>query len=79
MPRPVSMPSSRDPELNRPTMSRRYRLKHKDGHWENFEAQLIRITNRSKDLVRVIGMQVPPGTPGGLERRTGRRALGRGS
>lgn len=55
-----------DPDLNRPTMSRRYRLKHKDGHWENFEAQLIRITNRSKDLVRVIGMQVAPGAQGGL-------------
>ncbi len=59
-----------DPELNRQTMSRRYRLKHKDGHWENFEAHLIRITNRAKDLVRVIGTQMPPGGQGGLDDST---------
>ncbi|MEZ5278685.1 MAG: PAS domain-containing protein [Opitutaceae bacterium] len=54
-----------DPELNRPTLSRRYRLKHKDGHWENLEASLIRVTNRNKDLVRVIGLQIQPGKSGG--------------
>jgi PAS domain S-box-containing protein len=49
-----------DPELDRRQLSKRYRLRHKDGHWENFDAHLIRITNRAKDLIRVIGLQLAP-------------------
>jgi PAS domain S-box-containing protein len=49
-----------DPEWDRPNLNKRYRLRHKDGHWENFDTHLIRITNRSKDLVRVIGLQLAP-------------------
>jgi len=49
-----------DPELNRPNLNKRYRLRHKDGHWENFDVHITRITNRAKDLVRVIGLQTAP-------------------
>jgi len=49
-----------DPEMDRLQLSKRYRLRHKDGHWENFDAHIIRITNRAKDLVRVIGLQLAP-------------------
>jgi PAS domain S-box-containing protein len=49
-----------DPELDRLHLNKRYRLRHKDGHWENFDTHLIRITNRAKDLIRVIGLQLAP-------------------
>ncbi len=49
-----------DPKNNdSTTLSRDYSLKHKEDRYVQFSAQIIRITDRSGTLTRVIGLQVP--------------------